>query len=204
MRAAVLLALAAAVASGSARGGVAPDQPGANTVSELVVTAAKTVSELTVTAPAKCLPPVGTEERAQRPHLVASFPARGAAVRPGLVVIRLTFDQPVACEGRLEDALSLPNPCPGKVQHMLLSLDRRTVRTVCLIAPGRDYGFSIGTDPTSNTFVGLGGLPALPAKIAFTASAEAPLTDVCEALAEDPETAADLRRRGKLPCHAGS
>lgn len=85
---------------------------------------------------------------------------------------------------------------------MILSYDRRTVRTVCLVEPTREYGFSIGRDPTSNTFVGLSGLPTAPMRVAFSTSAEPPITEVCEALAEDAETVADMRRRGTLNCGA--
>lgn|GEM_PF-3037508 len=176
-----------------------PPEP---SVSELVITASKMVSELTVTAALKCLEPEHSGRPAQRPRVVSTFPARGATVSPGLLVVRVTFDQPMACEGRFEKTGSLSNPCPGDVNQMLLSFDRRTVRTICLVEPGREYGFSIGQDPTSNTFVGLTGLPAAPARVAFSTSAAAPISGVCEALAEDLETAADLRRRGKLTCNA--
>jgi hypothetical protein len=167
------------------------------TVSELVVTATKMVSELTVTAAARCLPPERGGEHAERPKVVGSFPARGAVVRPGLLVIKVTFDRPMACEGRFEDAAPLPNPCPGEMQHMLLSYDRRTVRTVCVVEPGRSYGFSLGEDLTRSTFVGLSGLPVLPARVTFSTSSDALVSDVCQALAEDPETAAQLRERGR-------
>ena len=87
-------------------------------------------------------------------------------------------------------------PCQG-AGRMLLSYDRRTVRTVCEVEPGRHYGFSVGEDPQAKTFIGLAGLPALPARIAFSTSDGPAISSVCDALAQDPETAADLRRRGK-------
>ena len=80
---------------------------------------------------------------------------------------------------------------------MLLSYDRRTVRTVCMVEPGAQYGLSLGQDPNAATFLGLSGLPAFPAKLSFTASAGPAVTDVCESLSQDPDTAADLARRGK-------
>ncbi|MBS0362744.1 MAG: hypothetical protein JSR98_15315 [Proteobacteria bacterium] len=175
--------------------------PAAPTVSELVVTATKMVSELTVTAKARCLPPK-SEERAERPKVVRSFPARGAVVRPGLLVVTVTFDRPMACEGRFDAAPPLPNPCPGDVQTMLLSYDRRTIRTACVVEPGREYGFTLGQDPTGDTFIGLTGLPAQPARITFSTSNDPAVSDVCEALAEDAETAGEMRRRGKA-CPGG-
>jgi hypothetical protein len=170
-------------------------EPPTSTVSELVVTATRAVSELTVTAEAKCLAPERGAERAERPKMVSSFPRRGTVVSPGLLVVKVTFDRPMACEGRFDASPPLPNPCPG-AGRMLLSYDRRTVRTVCVVEPGRQYGFSLGEDPLGNTFIGLTGLPAMPAKITFSTSAGRTISSVCEALAEDAETAADMRRRG--------
>ena len=163
-------------------------------VSELVVTATRMVSELTVTA--KCRTPERVAERAERPRGVQSFPERGAVVRPGLLVVRVTFDRPMACDGLFAPAPPMPNPCPGKVRSMLLSYDQRTVRTVCWVAPGLRYGFSLG-NPGTNTFIGLSGLPVLPARISFSTSQGPPISDVCEALAEDSTTATAMREAGK-------
>ena len=102
----------------------------------------------------------------------------------------------MACEGHFDAAPPLPNPCNGAVQ-MLLSYDRRTVRTVCQVEAGRQYGFSLGQDPMAKTFIGLTGLPAMPARITFSTSSGPAISTVCEALAEDAEIAADLRRRDK-------
>jgi hypothetical protein len=201
MRSALLAALGVAALSSPAL--AEPPKPAAPTVSELVVEAAKTVSELTVTAAQKCLRPASDEMGPIRPRVVSTFPARNAVVKPGLVVIRLTFDQPMACEGRLEDTGSAPNPCPDRAQTMVVSFDRRTIRTVCLVDPAMRYGFSIGQHPMSYTFRGMaGGLPVEPARIAFSTTDDPPLMDVCQALMEDPETAADMRRRGLQDCPA--
>ncbi len=194
--------IASVLAAGLCFGAAAPAlaaEPAAKaaTVSELVVTATKTVSELTVTAKAKCLAPEKGAERATRPRLVSSFPARGAQVRPGLLVVRLTFDQAMACAGSVEADPPLPNPCPGVSRQLLLSLDRRTIRTVCEVEPGVSYGLSVGQDPLGPTFLGLTGLPAEPSKISFSTSAGPAVGAACDALAEDPETAAALARNGK-------
>ncbi len=175
----------------------APPPAGA-TVSELVIVATKTVSDLTVTAKMKCLKPQSANGRGERPSVASVFPARGSVVRPGLLVVRVTFDRPMACEGTFDAAPPLANPCPGERREMLLSYDRRTVRAVCLVEPGTAYGFTLGQDPNAPTFLGLdGGLPAQPARITFTTSSEPAVTDVCEALTQDATTAAQLKARGK-------
>jgi hypothetical protein len=189
------VALAIGLAAGPALAAPVPSPP--PSVSELVVTANRTVSELTVTAKARCLPPQDGMERAERPRVVSSFPARGAVVRPGLLVVRVTFDRPMACTGTFDPAPPLENPCPGPSREMLLSFDRRTVRTVCVVGPGRSYGVSLGETPTGNTFLGLAGLPTAPARIAFSTSDGPAVADVCEGLAEDAWTATVLAERGK-------
>src|SRR5258706_10088053 len=91
------LGTALAIAAGALPAGAAPKPAPADgaTVSELIVTATKAVSELTVTAKIKCLQPDSSQYRTNRPKVVSSYPAKGAVVRPGLLVVRVTFDQPM-------------------------------------------------------------------------------------------------------------
>jgi hypothetical protein len=203
-RAALRWLFLALLSLGSSRPAIAaaPAKPAANdaTVSELIVTASKTVAELTVTAKMKCLAPDKMGERAERPKVVSTFPGKGSVVRPGLLVIRVTFNQPMACEGALTVAPPLQNPCPGTPQHMLLSYDRRTVRTVCVVEPGAQYGVWLSQDPTARSFLGLGGLPSEPYRLNFSTSAEPAVTTVCNALVEDGETARQIRKRGTVDC----
>jgi len=195
MSAALLLsALALAAAPPPAK---APDNA---TVSELIVTALKTVSELTVTAKIKCLAPDAGGPRAERPKVVSSYPGKGAVVRPGLLVVRITFNQPMACDGGFVRNPPLEDPCPGSAREMLLSYDRKTVRTVCLVDPGRRYGLAMSLDPTGPSFIGLSGLPSFPYRLEFATSSEAPVTSVCEALSQDEETARHIRERRPLDC----
>jgi hypothetical protein len=171
----------------------------ANTVSELVVTAAKTVAELTVTGKVDCLAPDRQPSRG-RPKVVSTFPAKDAVVRPGLLVIRVTFDQPMACEGFLDGAPPVPNPCPEAKQQMLLSYDRRTVRTVCVVDPDRRYAVWVSHDPVTHSFMGLDGLPSEGHRLNFSAGNGARVTDVCDALLEDEETARQIREHRNLDC----
>ncbi|HZZ32265.1 MAG TPA: Ig-like domain-containing protein [Phenylobacterium sp.] len=172
----------------------------AATVSELIVTASKTVAELTVTAKLKCLAPDKMGERAVPPRVVSTFPVKGAVVRPGLLIIRVTFNQPMACEGALTAAPPLENPCPGASQQMLLSYDRRTVRTVCVVEPSTQYGIWLSQDPTARSFLGLGGLPSQPYRLSFSTSAEPAVTTVCDAMVQDEDTARQIRKRRTLDC----
>lgn len=177
--------------------------PVPKTVEELIVTAPKTISELIVTAKLKCLAPDRIGNPGDRPKVVSSFPARGAVVRPGLVVVRVTFDQPMACSGRFLPRLPWPNPCPGGGQDMLLSFDRKTVRTACETGPDGHYGLSLNPTMEGDLFFGLGGLPAETYGLDFTTSAGPPVASVCAALAQDAWTVRQMEQRHrKLDCSA--
>lgn len=187
--------------------GIAPDmaaaapKPGDTaTVSELVVTATKTLSELTVTARIKCLEPDRAADRADRPKVVSTYPQKNAVVRPGLLIVRVTFNQPMACDGSFSPDPPLEDPCPGFHRDMLLSYDRKTVRTVCIVEPNAQYGLRMSQDPTVNSFMGLSGLPSQPYRLDFSTSAEPAVTTVCEALTQDEESARQIRRQRPLDC----
>lgn len=171
------------------------------TVSELVIEGAKTVSELTVTAEVKCLAPDRMPEHAERPRVVDTWPKKGAVVRPGLLVVRVTFDRPMACAGIFAASPPLIDPCPGTPREMVLSYDRRTIRTVCLVSAGSPYGLALSQDPTASAaFMGLAGLPSLPYRLDFITASGPPVVTVCEALAEDEVTARQIRARRPLDC----
>jgi hypothetical protein len=191
-------ALAVLGAPGLAGGAPTPAKLG--TVDELVVTAPTTISELTVTAKIKCLKPDPGGVASARPRIVSIFPRRGATVRPGLVILRVTFDRPMACTGRFAPAPPFANPCGQPVQQMLLSFDRRTVRIPCAVEPGVRYGLGINRNLEGEVFLGLNGLPAEAYDFDFTASAEPATATVCDALLEDAEGVRELARRNGLAC----
>jgi hypothetical protein len=165
------------------------------TVSELVVTASKTVEELVVTAPLSCRSPRSSERVGGTPHVVGSFPAPGQVVRAGLVVMRLTFDKPMSCSGVVYgDSSVTADPCPKGVERLLLSVDRKTVRTVCFLAPGTHY-VVWGVD-----FVSAEANRATPYKFEFSTSDDPDVLTGCDALMEDPYTARLIAARGPVGC----
>jgi hypothetical protein len=76
----------------------------------------------------------------QPPKLVSSFPDTGRPVRPGIVILRLTFDQPMTCDGVIRRVGGLAYPCPLPLKSPMISRDRRTFLTVCKVEPGNMYG----------------------------------------------------------------
>ena len=149
-----------------------------------------TVSDLSVMPQAECLQPKH-DPQAAPPKVVSTFPANGAVIRPGVLVLRLTFDQPMSCKGFFTGVSHLKNPCPADEQRWVLSFDRRTIRTVCRAEPNTHYGVRLSEPPVADqpdaTFMSLAGRPLGAYELAFTASAQASVLTVGDALAEDPD-----------------
>ncbi|HEX4098862.1 MAG TPA: hypothetical protein VHX64_19190 [Caulobacteraceae bacterium] len=119
------------------------------------------------------------------PKLVSSFPADGAVVKPGLVVFRLTFDLPMACMGVLEPVLLVDNPCPAPLIDPVISKDRRTFMTVCLVQPSDRYGVWLDFNSTKR-WTSLAGHRLSPRQILFSTSSGAKVRTLRDAIAEDP------------------
>jgi hypothetical protein len=118
------------------------------------------------------------------PKLVSTFPASGAVVRPGFLVLRLTFDLPMACAGLLDRHAALLDPCPGPLLEPVRSLDRRTFLTVCKVAKSSHYGLWLNHG-SSLRFTSLAGHPAAPYELVFETSSEPEVATVEDAIAED-------------------
>jgi hypothetical protein len=140
--------------------------------------------ELTVTAQAACLDPK-PDNFSPRPKILSTFPANGAMVRPGVLVLRITFDQPMSCKGFFIGIPKLRNPCPLEHQHWVLSFDRKTIRTACRADGVAAYGVGVSDNPDA-TFLSLAGRPLEPYEFRFTTSAAPGVLSAGESLGEDP------------------
>jgi hypothetical protein len=150
-----------------------------------VIVRAKRRSPVDVRAPQKCL-------KARRPadpdipppKLVSTFPANGAVVRPGLLVLRLTFDLPMACVGLLDEHAPFLNPCPAPLRDPVISLDRRTFLTVCQVAKSSRYGLWLNLRPQLR-FTSLAGHPSAAYELVFETASTPMVATMQEAIAED-------------------
>jgi hypothetical protein len=151
---------------------------------------ATTVEELSVLGAAKCLQP-RKDPLAPPPRIVSTFPASGAVVRPGVLVLRVTFDQPMSCKGFFAAAAEARSPCPVDTQYWVLSFDRRTIRTVCRTDLSSHYGLRVSDrslrDDSLTTFVSLAGKRLAPYVLTFDTSSDAPINTAGESLAQDLE-----------------
>jgi hypothetical protein len=189
-----------------AAGPAAADPKGDNTVSEIVVIANRppSVDELTVVARAECLPPI-PEKGSARPRVVSTYPRQNEEIRPGLAILRVTFDTPMACSGFFAMAPGMKNPCSSVVQNFLMSYDHKTIRVPCVVRPGERYTLwlnAAGTAPApivgpvaGPAFTSLQGQLLPSHHMTFAVSAAAPIETIPDALSADPDTVlADLYR----------
>ena len=193
------------VLAGAASAARADDDP-STIVSELTVTAKPAptpVPGLEVTAPRKpkptalegvdvappkrCLAARNPPDKAvPAPRLVSTYPAKGQVVRPGLLVVRLTFDLPMACQGALGAGFFQLNPCTeSRTQTWTLSYDRLNMRVLCRVKPKTSYGLWINRRSVED-FKGLGGHRPDAYELTFDTSDDAPVATVADAVNADP------------------
>jgi hypothetical protein len=195
--------LAAATLAVFTRPAMAADDPEATDVRGIVVQGKlpHEVKALEVTPRKGCLKarhPADPEVPA--PKLVSSFPADGAVVKPGVIVFRLTFDLAMACPGLIDADFPTPNPCPAPLIDPVISKDRRTFLTICVVKPHTRYGVWLnrgGEGPDRQELLetysrrgarwtNLAGHELGPHEITFTTSDDPVVGAVHEAIAEDP------------------
>jgi hypothetical protein len=120
------------------------------------------------------------------PRLAASFPADGASVPAGVLVLKITFDQPMTAEawsyGRAE-AGAFPS-CLAKPR---LLGDGRTFALLCTVAPHQAYALQINP---ARAFASAAGRLAKPSLLRFTTGEVGP-RNVHDALVQAGLTDAD-------------
>jgi hypothetical protein len=123
--------------------------------------------------PRPCLD--GKPKPGPAPKVVRVMPAPGSVVRPGPMVLSVTFDQPMACKAN-QATSPFPIPCPGDGKAVLISPDQRTLTTVCVVEAGSAYSMPLVD------FVGGGGTRSERYDLAFTTAAGPPVKDARQAL----------------------
>ena len=122
----------------------------------------------------------GRFDDAPPPKVVSSFPAKGAMVRPGLLVLRVTFDRPMSCLGLIQSHAPLPYPCPTPLRSPMISRDKRTFLTVCKVEANLHYGLWL------DNFAGAAGTGSpRPYELEFNSSGMEEITTVEAAIAQD-------------------
>jgi hypothetical protein len=168
---------------------LAADDPNSTTVAGVTITAQRAypVREVTIPMGKRCLKArKPADPEAAAPRLVSTFPRRGSVVKPGLVVLRLTFDLPMTCDGLLDGHDGLLDPCPTPLNDPVISKDRRSFLTVCVLKPASHYGIWLNHS-LYHRFTSIGGHELDAQEFVFDTSAAPELTTVKDALAEDKD-----------------
>jgi hypothetical protein len=110
------------------------------------------------------------------PRVIKTMPAPSSVVRPGPMVLSITFDQPMACQANLAKGSPFPVPCPADKAAVVIEPDQRTLTTVCEVEPGATYSMPI------DGFVSAKGAKAERYELQFTTSSGEPVRDARQAL----------------------
>ena len=147
---------------------------------------ATALSGLDITQPLVCLKPRSPPSKdAPAPKLVSTYPAKGEVVSPGLLVLRLSFDLPMACSASLGTEILSSDPCAsGDRELWSLSSDRRNFRVLCRVRPGKHYSLWINRHAPED-FKGVSGHKPDAHELVFNVSEGPPVTTVKEAVARD-------------------
>ncbi|MDR7230262.1 hypothetical protein J2X45_001343 [Caulobacter sp. BE264] len=120
------------------------------------------------------------------PKLVSSYPAQDQMVAPGVLILKVAFDQqmsPTAWNYAPADGVE-PMDC---VKTPRLLADQKTFVLLCRVQANRTYGVTLNAERTGG-FANLGDNPAQTAVLTFKVGAEAPVTTLRRAM-----TAAGLK-----------
>jgi hypothetical protein len=151
---------------------------------------AKSLSGVAVKPKPVCMRPRRTPDTAvPPPTVVSTFPTEGQVVRPGLVVLRFTFNVAMSCDGQFLPSGNLAMPCEkGDVQWTTLTYDRTTIRMPCVVRPNTKYGISMNSDQgwQISKFSSLAGQQLKPFWLTFSTSS-GPDADIKAAEAQDKD-----------------
>lgn len=114
------------------------------------------------------------------PKVIESYPADGATVPAGVVVLKLVFDQPMSADAwdfGPADAVAFPS-C---LAHPRLLTDQKTFVLLCTAAPSTSYAVKVNPSPV---FASAGGRTASPFLMRFSTSDESATRDLHAALTQ--------------------
>ena len=166
----------------------AQDGAPSTSVATVTVTARRPakVAPVTVTATDWCPRFNPARHPADRaPRVIDSYPAPGAVVAPGALLVRVSFNAPMSCysEVTVEGGDDAADPCQPTGTWDLP--DRRTWLMPCRLQAGATYRMRFRKVDGAG-FVGLSGRPAEPFDLSFSTSTQAPTASLEAAQQADP------------------
>ena len=114
------------------------------------------------------------------PKLVASYPAEGQAVAPGVLILKLTFDQRMTATG-FDIAPAPGAEAPDCVKTPRLLNDGKTFVLLCTGLSGRSYTLAFNAQ-SEGGFQNLAEKRALPVTLSFTTTSAEPVRSLTAAM----------------------
>lgn len=116
----------------------------------------------------------------EAPSMAASFPANDSEVQPGVLVLKIVFDQPMKPDAFAVSSLA-DAPAPDCLQVPRQLDDRKTFVLLCSTDGGKRYGLGINA-PGDGGFVSEGERRAAPSELRFSTAQGAPVRTVRAAM----------------------
>jgi hypothetical protein len=114
------------------------------------------------------------------PKLVASYPAEGQAVTPGVLILKLTFDQRMTATGF--DVGAAPGAqAPDCVKTPRLLNDEKTFVLLCTAQSAQSYTLAFNAQPEGG-FQNLAEKRAAPVMLSFTTTNAEPIRSLSQAM----------------------
>lgn len=126
------------------------------------------------------------------PRLVASYPAQGETAPPGVLILKLTFDQRMTATG-FDIAAATGGEAPDCVKTPRLLNDGRTFVLLCTALPGRSYelAFNARADAEGG-FQNLSERRAERVTLSFKTTVGEPIRNLDEAMRRQNLTRLDV------------
>jgi hypothetical protein len=124
------------------------------------------------------------------PKVVSSYPADGGSVSPGVLVLKLTFDQRMLKTGFDLAPVAGAEPPPCLKTPRLLD-DGRTFVLLCTLLPGRSYALALNSAGAGG-FTNVAERRATTHALAFTTTAGEPVRSLEEAMKLESLTNLDV------------
>ncbi|ALL14087.1 hypothetical protein [Caulobacter henricii] len=135
----------------------------------------QTREESTAVSPVTVMPPT------LPPKVVATYPAEGQTLAPGVLILKVVFDQ------KMNPRAWSYAPVPGGealdcIKTPRLLNDQKTFVLLCRVLSNRTYKVALNADPAAGGFANLADNRAEPLTLSFQVVRGEPVTSIARAL----------------------
>ena len=114
------------------------------------------------------------------PKLVSTYPAQDQTVAPGVLILKVAFDQQMSPSAWNYAPAAGAEPMDCVKTPRLLN-DQKTFVLLCRVLPGKTYGVTLNAQRPGG-FANLGDNPAQTAALSFKVAGDTPVTTVKRAM----------------------